>query len=184
MKNIFLAILAFLALLLIACSDNAKDTWEDYKDWREANNGWLEEQKNLKAPDGTPYYEIIKAPWNTDGYVMIHYLNDRTETEGCLSPIYTSTVDVRYHGSLYTGEGFDSSALQTKWGDGIYRTALNEVIDGWTLALGRMRVGDTAEVLIPYSMAYGMSGSSSIPPYSNLRFNIRLVDIVNYETRP
>ncbi|MDE7125880.1 MAG: FKBP-type peptidyl-prolyl cis-trans isomerase [Muribaculaceae bacterium] len=47
-----------------------------------------------------------------------------------------------------------------------------------------MRVGDTAEVLIPYSMAYGMSGSGSIPPYSNLRFNVRLVDIVNYETRP
>ena len=183
MKNIFLAILAFLALLLIACSDGAKDTWEEYKDWRDANNEWLAEQQE-KTVDGVPYYEKLIAPWNPQGYVLIHYLNDRTETEGCLSPIYTSEVDVRYHGSLYTGTGFDSSALQTKWGPGIYRTGLSDVIEGWTLALAEMRVGDTAEVLIPYSMAYGMSGSGSIPPYSNLRFNVRLVDIVNYETRP
>lgn len=184
MKNILLAILAFLAILLIACDDNAKDTWEEYKDWREANNNWLAEQEMLKNPDGTPVYEKLVAPWNPQGYVLIKYLNDRSLTEGNLSPIYTSRIDVRYHLELYTGKGVDSSDLQTEWGKGIYRTNLNEVVDGWVLALGQMRVGDTAEVLVPYSMAYGMSGSGSVLPYSNLRFGIRLVDIVNYETRP
>ena len=149
------------------------------------NNEWLEEQAALKNADGTPYYDRVEDPSNSLGYVLMRYINDRTETEGNYQPMSTSKVNVRYHVSLYDGEGVDSSDLQTSWGPGIFQTVLNTgIIQGWTVAVCEMRVGDTAEVIMPYNMAYGMSGSSNIPPYSNLRFNIRLVDIVNYETRP
>jgi FKBP-type peptidyl-prolyl cis-trans isomerase len=47
-----------------------------------------------------------------------------------------------------------------------------------------MRCGDSVEVIIPYGLAYGSTGSTSIYPYSNLKFNIRLVDIPLYELKP
>jgi FKBP-type peptidyl-prolyl cis-trans isomerase FklB len=47
-----------------------------------------------------------------------------------------------------------------------------------------MRCGDTAEVVVPYGLAYGSQDRGTIKPYSNLQFNIRLVDIPNYETIP
>ena len=161
MKKLLYAILAFFALclMLAACSDNAKDIGDTYEGWRNDNNAWLAEQEAAIDPaTGKPLYQKVVAPWNPDGYILIRYINDRAETEGNLSPLYTSLVDVRYKGNLYTG---------------------------WTLALSEMRVGDTAQVIIPYNMGYGASGTSgAILPYSNLRFGIRLVDIVNYETRP
>ena len=47
-----------------------------------------------------------------------------------------------------------------------------------------MRCGDTAQVVLPYGVAYGSQNLGDIPPYSNLRFNIRLVDIPYYEKPP
>ena len=45
-----------------------------------------------------------------------------------------------------------------------------------------MYVGDSAEIICPYNMAYGESYVSSlIQPYSALRFNVRLVDVYAYE---
>lgn len=44
-----------------------------------------------------------------------------------------------------------------------------------------MRVGDSAQVVIPYLEGYGVSGSGSILPFTTLVFNIKLVDIPAYE---
>lgn len=174
-----------LALGAIACSNDEKSTWDKYTDWREFNNAWLEELQAKTNPDGTPYYTTVVPQWNAGTFVLMHYFNDRAETEGNLTPMSTSRVNVRYHLSLYNDVPVDSSDLQTANGPGIFQTILNSnIIKGWTVAVCEMRVGDTAEVLMPFNMAYGMSGNTAVPPYSSLRFNIRLVDIVNYETRP
>ena len=69
-------------------------------------------------------------------------------------------------------------------GPGIFRTQLTSVIPGWVIAMEDMRVGDTAEVLVPYQQGYGTSTTSGILPYSALKFNVRLVDIVDYEKNP
>lgn len=174
------------AALAVGCSSEEQTTWDKYRDWREFNQSWLADQQDLRNPDGTPYYKVVVPDWNPGVYVLVHYFNDRTETAGNLSPLYTSTVDVRYEGRKCNGKMFDSSTDNTTPAPGIFRVGLNKVINGWTIALTDMRVGDTAQVVIPYGLAYGQTGSMSstdtILPYSNLQFNIRLVDIVNYET--
>lgn len=76
---------------------------------------------------------------------------------------------------------FDSSYLAT---DSASVFQLSGVIDGWQIALNDMRVGDSAEIVIPYMQAYGVSGNNSILPYSALKFNVRLLDIVDYEIQP
>ena len=183
MKKILFFVSAVLATLAVSCG-NDDNTWDTYTEWRDLNNSWLAEQQGKTDASGEKFYTTLVAPWNPKGYVLIHYYNDRAETEGNLSPLYNSTVNVRYRGSFYNAVGFDSSDLQTEHGKGIAQFQLNQVIEGWSLAISDMRVGDTAEILIPYAMGYGLSGSGAIPPFTNLQFNVRLVDIPDYEKRP
>lgn len=186
MKHFTLRLLP-LALLAVAglvssCDDDEQSTWEQYKDWRQANIDFYEEQKYLMTPTGENYYTTLTAPWNSGAEVLIKYLNDRSKTVGNLSPMLTSTVTVKYVGRLYNGEAFDSSYSVKP--DSAFTTQLTSVISGWTLALQYMRVGDSARVVIPYGQAYGSSGSGSVNPYSTLVFDIKLKDIVDYEVKP
>jgi len=178
-----IAIIAVCIAIATACSEDSKSNWEKYADWREYNKNWIKELEKRTNPDGTPYYEKVVPAWNPQGYVLMHFFNDRKLTEGNLSPMYTSTIDVRYKLHLCDGSGADSSDLVNTTGKlGVYRTPLRDLIQGWHVALPEMRCGDTAEVIIPYSLGYGGSSSGKVLPYSNLQFNIRLVDIPHYET--
>lgn len=183
MKKIILFIAIFTAVgFLAACHDEQQTTWDQYADWRELNDDWLREQQARKNSDGTPYYETLIPVWNPSSFVLIHYFNDRAETAGNLVPLYTSVVDVRYIGRDCQGAGFDSSNLVNKYGKlGVQRFACNGTIQGWSIALMDMHVGDTAEIIVPYSVGYGAMTGSAIKPYSNLRFNLRLEDIYKYE---
>lgn len=172
-----------LAVLSSCNKDENEEAWKAYREWRNTNTEWIKEQQARTNSDGSPYYQVIVPDWDPSAYVLIHYFNDRKLTEGNLSPLLTSTIDTRYKGYLCNDAPFDSSTLITTYGPGIFRTKLNEVITGWAIAFETMRVGDTAEIIIPYEQAYGTRQSSSIPPFSNLRFNVRLVDIYAYERR-
>ena len=186
-KLFFTASMAILvAAALSSCNHDDNDIkLSDYDDWRAENDQWLQQIQSRKNPDGSPYYRTLIPIWNPEAFVLIHYFNDRLETAGNLTPLYTSTVNVRYIGYDIKGEAFDSSTLVTTDGvAGVAQFACNQVIQGWSIAMEDMRVGDTAEVVVPYGVGYGTNYSSSIKPYSNLVFNIRLVDIANYVSAP
>lgn len=184
MKKLPYILLSLLAAcgVFAACSDN--DENKELEAWIKTNNEWLVEQQGKKNADGTPYYQVVVPKWNPSSFVLMHYFNTRTSDPNALTPLYTSTVDVRYHLSLYDGTPCDSSSLMTTYGPGIYRAQLNDLIDGWAASVCNMNVGDTAEVIIPWTLGYGTSASGSIPACSNLKFNIRLTDIVLYEISP
>ena len=97
MKKILIFIAVFASLgLLSACHDEEKTTWDTYTEWRELNDAWLREMQAKLDVDGKPYYETLIPAWNPSAMILIHYFNDRSETAGNLSPLYTSVVDVRY----------------------------------------------------------------------------------------
>lgn len=83
-------------------------------------------------------------------------------------------ITVRYTGKLMNGYVFDSNSNQPH---GETTLSLSNVIKGWQIALPYMSVGETAEFVIPYNLAYGENGTGPIPAYSNLRFTITLVRI-------
>ena len=64
-------------------------------------------------------------------------------------------------------------------GNGIVRRLfrLNEVIEGWQIALLRMHPGSRWIVYIPYTMGYGTRTSGPIPAYSTLIFEVELLNI-------
>lgn len=173
------------ALGFAACSDDDEsDLWEEYADYREANVAFMEEHEALKGADGKPVYTRVVPAWNKDAYVLMRWFNDTTATKGNLTPIYTSTVDVKYYGRTYQDEPFDSSYLSLAPADSVVRFQLNSVIAGWTIAMERMHVGDSVEVLVPYQQAYGSTASDVILPYSALKFNIKLVNVAGEFVRP
>lgn len=169
------------AILASMAACNSDDTWSEYEEWRQTNDQWFQSQLNLQESDGSLFYTRLAPQWDKTSYILIHYFNDRTLTEGNLSPLYTSTVNVKYIGRLYNGEPFDSSYVNTTYGDSIFQTKLSDVIAGWTIALEDMRVGDSARIVIPQGLAYGGSSQGIIQPYSALEFDIKLVDIPYYE---
>ncbi len=83
----------------------------------------------------------------------------------------TSEVSVRY-----TGKMMDGSVFETVTGTPVKFT-LGQVIPGWQLAIPLIQEGGLIRVLIPSSLAYGCTGSGSIPGNSVLYFEIQLVDV-------
>lgn len=174
------------AALLAACSDDDNgNTWEKYADWRELNVNWVDEMAAMSRPDGKALYTKVVPEWNTNAYVLMRWYNDTTLTSKNLRPLYTSTVDVKYYGQLYNKEPFDSSYLRVSPADSIFRTRASDVIKGWTIALERMHVGDSVEVIVPWQQGYGSASQGAlILPYSALKFQIKLVDIPGEYIRP
>lgn len=178
-----LVLLPLAALLLYACNDD-KSNWEKYAEWRTANTEYYDALRFEIDNTGTNVYRTIVPSWNPSANILIHYFNDRAKTEGNLSPMLTSTVRVKYIGRLYNDVAFDSSYTATaSYGDSLLTATPSQLIQGWQIALMDMRVGDSARVVIPYALGYGSSGSGSIPPYSTLIFDMKLVDIPEYEIR-
>ncbi len=93
------------------------------------------------------------------------------------SPKPTDTVRVSYAGKLIDGKEFDNSSKEK---DGV-EFQVNQVVDGWKMILPQMKVGDKWEVVIPYSLAYGLQGQPygevPIKPGDTLIFEMELLGI-------
>lgn len=175
MKKLAATALAAIALAASSCLSSDEKLWNDYSDWRKANEEWTSQQI------ATGQYQKVIPEWNDKLHIYMRWLSDRNATEGNLTPLFTSTVAVKYKGWLYDGTPIDSSYLQV---DSLTKIQLAGLIPGWNIAMEQMRVGDRVELIIPYESGYGSAASGAVPPYSTLRFEIDLRDIVYYEVRP
>jgi FKBP-type peptidyl-prolyl cis-trans isomerase FkpA len=91
-------------------------------------------------------------------------------------PAASDVVKVHYRGTLTDGTEFDSSY---KRGEPA-QFPLNRVIPCWTEGLQMMKVGGTARLTCPPTIAYGARGAGNvIPPNATLRFEVELLGIQN-----
>jgi FKBP-type peptidyl-prolyl cis-trans isomerase FklB len=89
-------------------------------------------------------------------------------------PTLKSKVKCHYHGTLITGEVFDSSVQR---GEPI-TFPLNGVIKGWQDAVQLMTVGAKWRLFIPSELAYGeRQAGALIGPGSTLIFDVELLGI-------
>lgn len=84
-----------------------------------------------------------------------------------------SIVTCHYKGSLINGKVFDNSFTRTC--PEAFR--VNELINGFQIALVNMHIGDHWIVYIPSDMGYGPKKSGPIPGNSTLIFEIKLIAI-------
>ncbi|CAN5423433.1 hypothetical protein BH10BAC2_BH10BAC2_18740 [soil metagenome] len=85
-------------------------------------------------------------------------------------PTACNAVTVNYVGKLTNGTTFDSGS-----GISFY---LSQLILGWQEGIPLIAAGGSITLYLPPSLAYGSSGSGSIPPNSNLIFDITLVSVL------
>ena len=89
-------------------------------------------------------------------------------------PSAKDTVKVHYHGTLTSGEVFDSSVER---GDQI-TFPLDRVIKGWTEGLQLIGEGGKIELVIPPELAYGEQGAPpKIPGGATLKFEVELFEV-------
>ncbi len=84
-----------------------------------------------------------------------------------------SLVRVKYRGYFEDGEEFDRSDgehFEFLVGEGM-------VIKGWDLVFRYLREGDKATLWIPFELAYGEYGRGSIPPNTNIMFDIEILEV-------
>jgi FKBP-type peptidyl-prolyl cis-trans isomerase len=85
------------------------------------------------------------------------------------------TVSVHYTGTLENGQKFDSSLdRDTPF---TFTLGRGNVIDGWEEGLLGMQAGGKRKLTIPSNLAYGATGSGSIPPNATLLFEVELLSI-------
>jgi FKBP-type peptidyl-prolyl cis-trans isomerase len=87
------------------------------------------------------------------------------------------TFKANYRGWLATtGEIFDQnispSAAQSQ-----IKFNTNSLIQGFSQGVVGMQVGEVRRIFIPSDLAYGESGNASIPPNSDIIFDVELLEI-------
>jgi FKBP-type peptidyl-prolyl cis-trans isomerase FkpA len=84
------------------------------------------------------------------------------------------TVTVHYTGALASNGVIFESSLD---GGNPATFGLDQVIKGWTQGIPGMQVGESRRLIIPAELAYGSSGAGTIPPNSDLVFDVQLIKI-------
>lgn len=84
-------------------------------------------------------------------------------------------VGVYYEGYLQDGTIFDGNVSSKK--PFRYKFLNDEVVEGFDRAVSLLQVGEEGYFWLPATQAYGENVAGEIPPFSDLLFRIRLVDI-------
>jgi FKBP-type peptidyl-prolyl cis-trans isomerase len=86
-----------------------------------------------------------------------------------------SSVVVNYVGALYKNNKIFDSSWKRHQTFGPFTLGQGAVIKGWDQGIVGMKVGGRRELIIPPNLAYGASGSGSIPPNATLVFIVDLL---------
>ncbi len=89
-------------------------------------------------------------------------------------PQVGTMVEMHYTGKLLDGTIFDSSVDRGQTFQ--FVLGIGQVIPGWDEGVQLMSKGEKGVFYIPYYLAYGDTGSGPIPPFTNLIFEVELVD--------
>lgn len=128
------------------------------QDYIQTNRDWLvskSQEAGVKEIAKGILYKVIKKGKNDGRH-----------------PNMGSVVTVHYTGWTINGKKFDSSR-----GGVAPAFRLRGLIEGWTIALQQMCVGDKWELYIPAERGYGRFSQPGIPGGSTLIFEVELLAI-------
>jgi len=179
------------SLFIVSCS--AEDvTVEEYPNWQAQNDAKTAEwAANSSYRKILTYTQDETSAVKNSSYIYVEVLETGPGTE---SPLATDTVRVAYRGRLLPSTTYSEGYVfdQTYLGDFSWETmgvapnsTVGAFMQGFATALLNMHIGDRWRVHIPYALMYGAASSSSYPSYSNMIFDVALVDYWSAgETRP
>ena len=187
MKSIRILLTFTLSVLLglTSCEENTEVG--EFDNWQQRNTQFVDSIAAVARANTYDDWKIFLVEgldtakqWSNDYYVYCQVLEEGNGTE---HPLFTDSVVVNYSGRLMPsatypdGFKFDSSytgELNPSFNVPV-GMPLSGTVPGFYTAIQHMVDGDIWKVYIPYVLGYGAAGSSSIPGYSTLVFDINLV---------
>ncbi|MGB0914479.1 MAG: peptidylprolyl isomerase [Crocinitomicaceae bacterium] len=140
-----------------------------------------EEYKKIAAMSNEEYsnymFEAVKKDYpnaQKSNSGLVYIIED--EGEGA-KPTKGAGMSVHYTGSFRrTGDKFDSSVDRGQPMD--FKFLEQRMVPGFEEGLSLLAKGGKAKIIIPYYSAYGAQGRpGAIPPYSDLVFDLEIVDL-------
>ncbi len=137
--------------------------------------------------DADPIF-AFEEQWKRDTTVIGSFLrtngiNSRIDASGVrfvidslaegFPPKFTSTVKFKYVGRFIGGSIFDQGTISAQ---------VSNLIAGFQVGLLLMPERTKARIYIPSGLAYGAGGSGSIPPNSNIMFELQILEVVKTAT--
>ena len=115
----------------------------------------VDEADYITTDSGLQYYDIVEGdgPMPEEGQIVV----------------------VHYTGWLEDGTKFDSSLDRGQ--PFTFPLGQGSVIAGWDEGVATMKVGGMRQLRIPADLAYGDTGSGTIPPGATLIFDVELLDV-------
>jgi FKBP-type peptidyl-prolyl cis-trans isomerase FklB len=165
--------------MVSSCSSET-EVESEWHDWQARNDAataqWAADNslKKIKCYSKDPSV----AGKNSD-YIYVKVLEQGSGTE---SPLFTDTVRVAFQGRLIPSATYSKGFMftYTYLGDFDWRTiGTSDGVtwrDGFYTAVQNMHIGDRWLVHIPYDLMYGAGSDTGYPAYSNMVFDIALVD--------
>lgn len=89
------------------------------------------------------------------------------------TPQIQESVTIHYHGTLPSGEVFDSSRERGE----PTRFPVGGVVPGFIEGLMKMQAGGQYEIVLPHDTAYGSQSRPGIGPNSTLKFEVEVLEI-------
>ena len=116
---------------------------------------------------------IVAEPTASGLYYVV------TEPGNGEKPEVGKPVTMHYTGKLIDGTVFDSSVERNQPFQFIL--GVGQVIPGWDEGVQLMTKGEKGILYIPYYLGYGERDMGEIPPFSNLIFEVELIDFETFE---
>ena len=185
LSSIFFCLLLASPVFLSSCSEE-NDEEDEYANWQE-RNGAQTDQWAAGASSGT-YRKILTYAKSESASSLANsdyiYVEEVEKGSGTESPIYTDNVRVAYRGRYIPTKSYPEGYVfdQTFLGNFDWKTANmidaspEGLVEGFSTALMHMHEGDRWIVHIPYQLGYGTSTSAGIRAYSDLTFDIALLE--------
>lgn len=141
-------------------------------------------KKNADGTDDEEDTELLELQL-IDCYLMQDYKFVKADENGIYTLNKTSTnlekvtggkrIKVAFKGSFLDGKPVDKVEQTIEF---IYGTP-DQLIKGLNIVIGSLKKGETTKIIVPSRLAFGELGSSngSIPPYTPLVYNIKIIDI-------
>lgn len=142
-----------------------------FRTWDE--KGLLIDEEKLNPKRERKEFPKLDLVYEEDGYGFL-LMHGMAATDAP-SPRAGEKVSVYYEGYLQDGTIFDSNYGSKK--PFRFKYDMGEVVPGFDRAISMLKVGEEGYFWMPSELAYGDVVAGTIPPFSNLLFRIKLVDL-------
>jgi len=172
------------SLFTISCSEDDSTT-DEFANWQERNDATTDQWAASGMRKIRVFTQDDTATGKSSDYIYVQVLEAGDGTE---SPLYTDTVRVAYRGRLIPTTNYADGFVfdETYLGDFSWHTAgmstmaiggsSSALVSGFATALMNMHKGDRWLVHIPYQLGYNAASQGSVTAYSDLIFDIALLD--------